>query len=69
MYSEVTFWRPKIGTSIKRKGEDLGAVTTPVTAPVTAPNGGLKMQDKVFRIIKSSPTISKAEIGRLCGLT
>jgi predicted HTH transcriptional regulator len=27
------------------------------------------MQEKVFRIIKSSPNISKAEVARLCGVT
>ena len=69
MYSEVTFWRPKIGTSIRRKEKDSESSTAPKTAPKTAPNGGLKMQDKVFRIIKSSPTINKAEIANLCGLT
>ena len=81
MYSEVTFWRPKIGTSIRRKEKDSESSTAPKTAPKndsdtapktapkTAPDGELKMQDKVFRIIKSSPTINKAEIANLCGLT
>ncbi len=58
MCTDVTFWRPKIGTSIKKMEENEGIST--------APNSGKKMQDKVFRIIKSSPNISKAEIGRLC---
>jgi ATP-dependent DNA helicase RecG len=80
MYSEVTFWRPKIGTSIKRKGEDLGAVTTPATTPVTTPattpvttpkkkrNEGKEVREKIFRIIRSSPTLSKPKIADLCGL-
>ena len=76
MYSEVTFWRPKIGTSIKRKEEDLGAVTTPVTTPATTPvttltkkrNEGKEVREKIFRIIRSSPTISKLKIADLCGL-
>lgn len=72
MYSEVTFWRPKIGTSIKRKEEDLGAVTTPVTTPATTltkkRNEGKEVREKIFRIIRSSPTISKLKIADLCGL-
>ena len=73
MCTDVTFWRPKIGTSIKRMEENERCDTTPKTTPKTtskpALHGGMKMHDKVFRIIQSSPDISKAEIGRLCGLT
>ena len=72
MCTDVTFWRPKIGSSIRRKVDEFGRSTTPVsapkTAPKTAPKNGIKMQDKIFRIIKSSPNINKSEIGRLCGL-
>ena len=69
MCTEVTFWRPIMGSSVKRTSDDLPTDTAPKTAPKTAPNPRLKSHDKVFRIIKSSPSINKAEIGRLCGLT
>lgn len=55
MCTDVTFWRPKIGSSIKRKERDTAPKTAPQsgsdTAPKTAPKDGLRMQDKVFRII------------------
>ena len=80
MHTDVTYWRPKIGTSIKRKEGETGetippattSVTPPVTTPATAPvrrrREGIKMREKIMRIIKSSPTLSKIEIADLCGL-
>ena len=47
-------------------------VTTPATTPVTTPkkrrNSGQEAREKIFRIIKASPTLSKMEIADLCGL-
>ncbi len=72
MCTNVTFWRPKIGTSVKRKEETIESITTPITTPVTTPklkrNEGKIIRAKIIRIIKSSPTLSKAEIADLCGL-
>ena len=52
MYSEVTFWRPKIGTSIRRKEKDSESSTAPKTAPKTAPNGGLKMAHQQYSVFE-----------------
>lgn len=65
MCSEVTFWRPKIGTSIKRKEDgDVGSI-----ASETARKTARKMKDKILRILSFSPTLTIKEVSDLCGLT
>lgn len=80
LHTDVTFWRPTIGSSIRRKECKTGDNTTPLTAPITTPattpvttprkkrNDGKEVREKIYRIIKSSPTLSKVEIADLCGL-
>lgn len=61
MCSEVTFWRPKIGTSIKRKEDgDVGSIASETAQ---------KMKDKILRILSFSPTLTIKEVADLCGLT
>ena len=65
MCSEVTFWRPKIGTSIKRKADgDVGSTASETTQKTTQ-----KMKDKILRILSFSPTLTIKEVADLCGLT
>lgn len=95
MCTDVTFWRPKIGSSIKRNKVTRDYSTTPTTTPLTTPtttpsttptttplttplnitatkkqrSEGKIIREKIFRIIKSSPTLSKEEIAGLCGIS
>jgi len=73
MCSEVTFWRPKIGTSIKRKEDgDVGSTASETTQKTTQKNNvgtTRKMKDKILRILSSSPTLTIKEVADLCGLT
>ena len=73
MHTDVTYWRPKIGTSIKRRDEDnLGSNssdTTQKTTQKSTQGTTLKMRDRILRIVKSSPTLTIQEVADLCGLT
>ena len=73
MCSEVTFWRPKIGTSIKRKEDgNVGSAASETTQKTTQKNNvgtTRKMKDKILRILNSSPTLTIKEVADLCGLT
>ena len=77
MCTDVTFWRPKIGTSIKRRDEKNPGSFLTETTHKTAQNSTqkttqrttLKMRDKILRIVKSSPTLTIKEVADLCGLT
>ena len=77
MCTDVTFWRPKIGTSIKRRDEKNPGSFLTETTQKTAQNSTqkttqkttLKMRDKILRIVKSSPTLTIKEVADLCGLT
>ena len=77
MCTDVTFWRPKIGTSIKRKNDkNLGSTSTGTTQKTThkttqksSRGTALNMRDKILRIVKSSPTLTIKEVADLCGLT
>ena len=73
MHTDVTYWRPKIGTSIKRREEDnLGSNssgTTQKTTQKSTQGTTLKMRDRILRIVKSSPTLTIQEVADLCGLT
>lgn len=75
MSSTVIYWRPKVGTSIHRggKADDTKGGTTPKTTPKTTPNlrteKGPRLREKIIRIIKATPTITKAELASLLNLT
>ena len=77
MCTDVTFWRPKIGTSIKRRDEKNPGSFLTETTQKTAQNSTqkttqrttLKMRDKILRIVKSSPILTIKEVADLCGLT
>lgn len=73
MHTDVTYWRPKIGTSIRRRDEDnLGSNlsdTTQKTTQKSTQGTTLKMRDRILRIVKSSPTLTIQEVADLCGLT
>ena len=68
MSTTVTYWRPKVGSSVKRASGGTTPATTPVTTPKKRRNSGQEAREKIFRIIKASPTLSKMEIADLCGL-
>lgn len=65
MSTTVTYWRPKVGTSIRRSDrEDHGSTTKKNYQETTK-----SLKDKIYRIIKSSPDIKIQEIADICGLT
>lgn len=51
-----TYYRPKVG--IKNEG-----CTTTVTTPVPS------IDDKIIQIIRATPNITRAEIGKILGMT
>lgn len=59
LLSDVTFYR--------QLGKINGGSATPVTTPVTTPV--VDIEEKIIQIIISSPTISKAEIASVCGMS
>ena len=71
MSTTVTYWRPKVGSSVKRIGSSEG--TTPKTTPSTTPKlkkeKGPELRQKMIRIMKATPTISKAELADLLRIT
>lgn len=71
MSTTVTYWRPKVGTSIKRgeKSGEVSSQTTPTTTPTLQAEKGLELRTKMIRIMKATPTISKAELADLCNIT
>ena len=54
--STVTYFRPKLGGSH-------GGSTTPITTPQN------DTEDRILSIVRSTPNISKAEIGSLLGIS
>ncbi len=75
MSTTVTYWRPKVGSSVKRCGKsgegskDTTPTTTPKTTLTSQPEKGSKLRTKMVRIMKATPTISKAELADLCKIT
>ena len=71
MSTTVTYWRPKVGSSVKRSGSSEG--TTPKTTPNTTPKSqrekGPELRQKMIRIMKATPTINKAELADLLRIT
>lgn len=68
MSTTVTYWRPKVGTSIKR-GEKSGEVsneTNPKTNPKNRKEKGPELRTKMIRIMRATPTISRQELADLC---
>lgn len=59
-------WRPKVRTSIKRPERSEG--TTPKTTPTSQKEKGPELRQKMIRIMKATPTISKAELTDLLPL-
>lgn len=58
--STVTYYRPKVGAT---NGGSTTSVTTPVTTPV------IDVDEKIMQIVRSTPNITRAEIGKICGMT
>lgn len=58
--STVTYYRRKIGA---KNGGSTAPVTTPVTTPVPS------IDDKIIQIIRATPNITRAEIGKILGMT
>ena len=56
--STVTYYRRKIGA---KNGGSTAPVTTPVTTPVPS------IDDKIIQIIRATPNITRAEIGKILG--
>ena len=75
MSTTVTYWRPKVGSSVRRAEASEGTTpkTTPKTTPRTTPTSqkekGPELRQKMIRIMKATPTISKAELADLCKIT
>lgn len=71
MSTTVTYWRPKVGSSVKRS--EVSGGTTPKTTPTTTPKSqkekGPELRQKMIRIMKATPTISKAELADLLRIT
>ena len=62
--STVTYFRPKLGGS---HGGSTTPITTPKTTPITTPQNDT--EDRILSIVRSTPNISKAEIGSLLGIS
>lgn len=71
MSTTVTYWRPKVGTSIKRPERSEGTTpkTTPKTTPTSQKEKGPELRQKMIRIMKATPTISKAGLADLLRIT
>ena len=71
MSTTVTYWRPKVGSSVKRSGssEDTTPKTTPNTTPKSQREKGPELRQKMIRIMKATPTINKAELADLLRIT
>lgn len=62
--SVITYYRPKVGG---RNEGSTTPVTTPITTPVTTPV--LRTEEKIIQIVRSTPNITRAEIGKICGIS
>lgn len=71
MSTTVTYWRPKVGSTVKRsdKSSEGSNGTTPTTTPTSRPKRGPEVRTKMIRIMRATPTISKAELAELCDIT
>ena len=69
MSTTVTYWRPKVGTSIHRGDKEGHGSTTEKTTKKDYQETTKNLRDKIYRIIKSSPDIKIQEIADICGLT
>ncbi|MBQ3711492.1 MAG: putative DNA binding domain-containing protein [Bacteroidales bacterium] len=74
MSTTVTYWRPKVGTTVKRV-ENSSAVsketnlrTNPRTNPAKRKERGPELRTKMIRIMKATPTITRQELANLCGV-
>ena len=70
MGTTVTYWRPKVGTSVKRmeKVSESSEATNPKTNPKKKTITGSELRAKMIRIMRATPTISRAELAGLCGI-
>lgn len=71
MSTTVTYWRPKVGSSVRRAEASEGTTpkTTPKTTPTSQKEKGPELRQKMIRIMKATPTISKAELADLLRIT
>lgn len=72
MSTTVTYWRPKVGSSVKR-GEKSGEVSNETnprtnlkTNPTKRKERGPELRTKMLRIMKATPTVSRQELADLC---
>lgn len=69
MCTTVTYWRPKVGTSVRRgNAESLGS-TTQNTTKKNYQETTKNLREKIYKIIKSSPDIKIQKIAEICGIT
>ena len=72
MSTTVTYWRPKVGSSVKRGGKagEVSNETNPKTTPKTnlknRKDKGSELRTKMIRIKRATPTISRQEFADLC---
>ena len=64
MSSTVTYWRPKVGSTVKRA--EVSSETTPKTTPKKRVERGADLRQKMIRIMKATPTISRVDLAGLC---
>lgn len=70
MSTTVTYWRPKVGSSVKRGGKagEVSNETNPKTNPKNRKEKGPELRTKMIRIMRATPTISRQELADLCNV-
>ena len=66
MSTTVTYWRPKVGSTVKRA--EVSSETNPKTNPKKRIERGADLRQKMIRIMKATPTISRADLAGLCNI-
>lgn len=70
MSTTVTYWRPKVGRSVKRGGKagEVSNETNPKTNPKNRKEKGPELSTKMIRIMRATPTINRQELADLCNV-
>ena len=68
MSTTVTYWLPKVGSSVKRGGKagEVSNETNPKTNLKNRKEKGSELRTKMIRIMRATPTISRQELADLC---
>lgn len=69
MCTDITFWRPRIGSSIKRKEGEMSQNSTPNSTPKSKKQQGEELREKMTKIMRATPTINKSELANLCNVS